>query len=251
MSGAKTITVGGVDVCGRFGLLLTSCTLAPPAPKTYTVDIPGGDGEVDVTEAVSGDVAYQRREMSFELFCHEGDFERAKTAVSNFLHGRRLDFSLSWDEGYTYTGRWAVDSYASVARNGTIALTVSADPYKLKERRTVAVEAAGGATVTLECGRKRQCPTFECASEFLVDWDGGTARLQAGSWRVRDLWLAQGDNELWLDSMPGQGDALISDWATKKLSSLADKRIGDLFWKTKPATDAAHTVYITYDIKEL
>lgn len=248
----KTVTVGGVDLCERFGLVLTSCTATPPAPKTYTVDIPGGDGEVDATEAVSGDVAYQNRAFQLEFYVTErGAFEATKTAVSNFLHGRRLDFSLSWDEGYTYTGRWAVDSYASVARNGTIALTVSADPYKLKERRTVAVDAAGGTTVVLECGRKRQCPTFECQSEFLLNWGGQTVRVQPGAHTVPALWLTQGDNELWLDSMPGQGDALISDWATKKLSSLADKRIGDLFWKTKPATDAAHTVYITYDIKEL
>lgn len=247
------VTVGGVDLFDRFGLVLTDdSTFAPPAPKTYTVDIPGGDGSVDVTEAISGDVAYSERAQELQFVVpHPTAFEKTKTAVSNFLHGRRFDYELSFDPGYTYTGRFSVDEYYSKMHYGSIKVTVSADPYKLKAHKTVSVDAAGGATVVLECGRKRQCPAFECDSEFLLNWGGQTVRVQPGAHTVPTLWLAQGDNELWMDSMPGQGDALISDWATKKLSSLADKRIGDLFWKTKPATDAAHTVYITYDIKEL
>ena len=33
----------------------------PPEPKFNTVDIPGANGSIDLTEVVSGDVVYQNR----------------------------------------------------------------------------------------------------------------------------------------------------------------------------------------------
>lgn len=249
----RRVIVGGVDLYDRFGLVLTDdSTYAPPAPKVYTVDIPGGDGSVDVTESLSGDVAYSERTHTLIfIVAHPDNFETAKTSVSNFLHGRRFDYKLTFDPGYTYTGRFSIDEYYSKMHYGYIKVTVSADPYKFLESRTVKAEAAGGKVYTLECGRKRQCPTFECDSEILVSWGDNTVRVQPGSHKVNDLWLTQGDNEVYIDSAPGKGDALISDYASYTISSLVDKRVGDLFWKTTPTTSADQVVYITYDIEEL
>lgn len=249
----RRVTVGGVDLWERFGLVLTDeSAYSPPAPKVYQVDIPGGDGCVDVTESLAGDVAYSNRSMELcFVVAHPEDFEATKTAVCGFLHGRSFDFELSFDPGYTYHGRFSVDEYYGKMHYGHLKVTVDADPYKLREHRTVKALAAGGTTVVLECGRKRQCPTFECASEFALAWNGGSATVQPGAHRVRGLWLEQGDNELWLDSAPGQGDALLSDYAAKTVASLADERIGALFWKSKPVTGGDQAVYITYDIEEL
>ena len=53
------LIVNGVDLSTEYGMiLLDGYTLSPPEPKTYTVDIPGGDGVIDLTEGLTGDVAY-------------------------------------------------------------------------------------------------------------------------------------------------------------------------------------------------
>lgn len=249
----RRIIVGGVDLYDRFGLVLTDdSSYSPPAPKTYTVDIPGGDGSVDVTESLAGDVAYSERTMSLALlYVARGDFEVVKTSVSNFLHGKKFTFQLSFDPEYTYTGRFAIDEYYSKMHYGMIKATVTCDPYKLKESRTLKVYAAGGKTVTLECGRKRQCPTFESESEFVVAWDGGDATVQAGAHKVPALWLTEGDNEVYIDSTPGRGTATIADYAADTVASLADKRLGELFWLDDPISSSSQLVYVTYKIEEL
>ena len=46
------LIVGGVDLSVRYQLiLLDGYTLYTPKSKTYTVDIPDGDGSIDLTQA--------------------------------------------------------------------------------------------------------------------------------------------------------------------------------------------------------
>ena len=45
------VVVNGVDLEARYGLRLTGDSeFGPPAPKSYLLDLPGGDGSLDVTE---------------------------------------------------------------------------------------------------------------------------------------------------------------------------------------------------------
>ncbi len=53
------LIVNGVDLSVTYQMvLLDGYTLEPPEPKTYTVDIPGGNGIIDLTEALTNDVVY-------------------------------------------------------------------------------------------------------------------------------------------------------------------------------------------------
>lgn len=247
------IRVGGVDLFDEYGLaLLDGWSVPPPAPKLYEVDIPGGDGSIDVTESIAGDVSYQQRQCTFELlYVGGGDFEAVKTRLASMLHGRRLDFWLSADPEYTYTGRFSIDNWYPVVHAGRIMLNCSADPYKLKEHKAVRVAAAGGATVVLPCGRKRQSPRVSCESETLVCFEGQTVRVQPGSWQLHDLWLSEGDNELYVNSWPGGGDMRLGDYYPDSLSSLGEKRLADLAWSERPPDTEDRAVYIDYDIKDL
>ena len=249
----QRVVVAGVDLTEKFGLCLTGeSTFGPPSTKTYTVDVPGGDGVLDLTEALCGDVVYGNRSMSLTfLVASSGDFEKVKTEVAGFLHGRKLDFSLSFDPGYTYTGRFSVNEWHSSARHGVIVVDVDAEPYKLLEHRRVRVAAGGGAEAVLGCGRKRQCPVIECARPCVVCTEDAQATLQPGRWRASGLWLTQGSNALWVDSTLGAGDVLISEHAAESVSSRAAQRAGSLFWKTKPADTEDAAVYFEYDVKEL
>ncbi len=246
------LVVGGVDLFDRFGLaLLDDWTVGTPAPKVYQVDIPGGDGCIDVTESLSGDTAYSNRQMSFE-FLYVGDgFEAAKTEVANFLHGRSFDFSLTWDPGYTYTGRFSIDEWYSRMHHGRVLVSVDAQPYKLREHKTVRAAAAAGAMVTLECGRKRQCPRVSCDSEFEVAFDGETVRVQAGTWTLPDLWLREGDNEVFVLSDLSGGDLTLGEWASSTLASLAGSRLSDLMWSYDPPDDEDRAVYFEYDVMDI
>lgn len=60
------LIVNGVDLTLKYGLILIDgYKLDPPEVKKYEVDIPGGDGVIDLTDSLLGDTAYKNREIEF------------------------------------------------------------------------------------------------------------------------------------------------------------------------------------------
>ena len=236
------LIVGGTDVCEAFGLvMLDSSTFGFPEPKTYTVDIPGGNGVIDLTEALTGDVAYERREQRMEFACEDAaDWPRTLRLVSSMLHGRAFDYQLSFDPEYTYHGRFSVSSESYVGPwgkgTGHIIVKVDADPYKKKETLLYSLNCAGGRTFTLWSGRRPVHPTIECEAACRVEWGGKSINIPAGTFVVRDVLFTEGPNSIYIESNTltnvtwaalGKGGANASTWADLASYTWADlQRIG-------------------------
>lgn len=200
-----SIVVGGSDLFERFGLMLTNgSTFPPPEPKTYTVDIPGGPGVIDLTEALTGDVAYKQREIELVLVATGvTNIEELRRRLYSYLHGRRLPFSLTSDPGYTYVGRFSVTSCELSGYDAVTArVSVSADPYKLRERCSYRLNATGGRMYRLESGRRPVHPTIECDSACWVTWRGKTITVPPGAFVLRDVVFREGWNEIYVNSQP-------------------------------------------------
>lgn len=211
-----------VDLTQKFKMVLTDdYTLSPPEPKTYTVDIPGGNGTLDLTEALVGDTVYNNRQQEFTFLVIDTDeFERVKTQVSNFLHGKAFDYKLTMDEDYTYHGRFKVTEYShkpyTVGNVGTFKIIIDANPYKIKDNRPIDVNAVGGKTVTLTCGRMRVRPTITTDGYVKVICNGKMLTLPQGTWLINDLLLHEGDNELYINSF----DVRNLTWGNLKTNSV-------------------------------
>lgn len=201
------LIVDGVDLSITFGLvLLDGYTLSPPEPKTYTVDIPGGDGVIDLTQSLTGDVSYKNREQEFNFaLLNPQDFEQVKTKVSNFLHGKEFDYQMTMDPGYTYHGRFSVTRYAHAKYSypgtvGTFTVSISADPYKLKKKMSYKLNATGGKMFRLESGRKPVHPVIECTQPCKVHWNDAVIQVPAGTYRLNDVLFTEGFNEIYVNS---------------------------------------------------
>ena len=201
------LIVDGVDLSVRFQMiLLDGYTLSPPEPKTYTVDIPGGDGIIDLTSALTGDVAYSNRSQSFTFMVVEPDsFERVKTDVSNFLHGKSFDYQMTMDPGYTYHGRFSVTEYSHAVYAypglvGVFTVDIDADPYKSKGLQTYQLNATGGKMFRLESGRKPVHPVIECTQPCRVRWKDVVTVVPVGTYRLNDVLFTQGFNEIYINS---------------------------------------------------
>lgn len=287
------LIVNGVDLSIRFQMiLLDGYTLSPPEPKTYTVDIPGGDGVIDLTSALTGDVAYSNRSQSFTFMVVDPDsFERVKTDVSNFLHGKSFDYQMTMDPGYTYHGRFSVAEYSHAVYAypglvGAFTISVDAEPYKLKGHMTYRLNATGGKMFRLESGRKPVHPVVECTQPCKVRWGNVLTQVPAGTYRLNDVLFTEGYNEIYINSWTfynitwgelGQGAAHQMTWdeATRyrwddlqrlegdtmdvpqKWEDLAQYRWSDLADKTWADVDFRNeavpdtTVYLSYDWKDL
>lgn len=196
------LIVNGVDLTTRWGMVLVDgYVLEPPEPKIYAIDIPGGDGIIDLTEALSGDVKYKNRNQGFRFLLLDNTvFEKTKTEVSNFLHGREYDYKITMDPDYTYHGRFIVSSYTTDTMWKEIQINVSAKPYKLKEHKSYRVNATGGRMYRFESGRRKVHPVIETKNAIHVEYDGTSYDVPAGTHKLNFCVFSEGPNDLYINS---------------------------------------------------
>lgn len=118
----------------------------PPTVKTKTLEIPGGNGVIDLSEALTGYPLYDNRTGSMEFIVVNDFYEPVKTHrewhevysdIMNYLHGQRLSAYLEDDEEYYYEGRFAVNEWKSDKNYSTITIEYDVGPYKWKKKSSL------------------------------------------------------------------------------------------------------------------
>lgn len=182
-------------------LVLSVANIPPAAVKTNFIDIPGGDGSVDLTEAL-GEVRFKDRECTFTFTVFPtDDFEVKKRLVSNLLNGTRCSIKLDKDPNYYWQGRCSINEYASDKNLHKIVVGAIVAPYKLKNNQTVVTVPAGtSVTRTLVNGRMTVVPTITCTAEASIVFSGGTYKLNAGTHTVANIALTYGNNQITVTS---------------------------------------------------
>lgn len=191
----KGILFDNIHSFTDLNLLLSVVDIPPAQPKTNYIDIPGGDGSVDLTEAL-GEVKFKDRECSFTFtaFPYE-NFEEKKKHVSNLLNGKRCRISVDKDPGFYWEGRCAVNEYASDKNLHKIVVGAVVSPYKLKSTQTVVTFNAGESVKkTLTNGRMTVVPTITNTENATIIFNGGTYTLNPGTHNLSNIVLKHGEN---------------------------------------------------------
>lgn len=112
----------------------------PPTVKSQYVDIPGGNGVLDLTESLTGYPLYNTRTGSWTFYVENGfkPWDELYSEISNYLHGQKLRAILEDDPGFYYEGRFTVDEWNSDSWWSTI--TISYDVYPYKKELTSSLE---------------------------------------------------------------------------------------------------------------
>lgn len=116
-----------------FNLILSSKSIPLPKPKTERVTIPGADGELDLSTALTnGEIKFDNRTLTFKfsLLTKSRTWEGIKSTVSNYLHGKKMNIILDTDKAFYYVGRCTVDPFSEAKKGATLTVKVSAEPYK-------------------------------------------------------------------------------------------------------------------------
>lgn len=211
------VVVDGVPLCATYRMAVTNYADKPPATRTSTVSIPGRDGVLDLSEWLTGAPVFDKRTITITLSpldTHDwSSVETTLTALRNMLHGRRLEFTLSWDAGYTYAGRFEVTSQTLYDETAAIKLTITADPYKSRGVMHYELDGELGKTYTIDGPAHAVVPTITCHTRALVNVNGQTVDLQPGVWINRDLELHNGKNRVTINTTPDYGTAIWRDYA--------------------------------------
>lgn len=132
--------------------------VAEPQVKTNYIDVPGANGSLDYTEALTDSVLYGMRtgswdfivDLPYEISANAGKITGVnvnnaisfQSAILKFFHGRKFDQIILSDEliydsknvvsgGYFYTGRITCKTSLATKDYIQISLQYNLDPYKL------------------------------------------------------------------------------------------------------------------------
>lgn len=129
-----SITIGNRNTWDDWYLIPASRPLVNPPPvKTNMVEIPGGDGILDLTESLAGRAVFGDRTGSWTFYV-DNDHARWSDIYSDimaYLHGKTFRCTLEDDPSFFYEGRFSVNQWLSEASNSKIVINYEVGPYKM------------------------------------------------------------------------------------------------------------------------
>lgn len=217
--GTLGVQIGGKHTLKDWNLGWLSITLGFPEAKTYEQDIPGADGSLDLTEAMTpGDVKYKPRSITMEFDMLDSDFfdwQAKLSEIANYLVGQKFKIFLDSDPAFYYIGRLKLETVKDEKTESKITISGEVDPYKYEKyssledwtfddfnfetgiiREYKDLQIDGSYTLYIPGRRKKIVPIVECSTAMQVTYNGKTYSLPAGKTKVFDIWLSEGDNYL-------------------------------------------------------
>lgn len=220
-NGEHSVTFGDRNSWTDWHLVPSSRPVfAPPSVKTNYVDIPGMNGSLDLTEAVSGKPTFENRTGSFDFYVDvryetKASWIERYSEIMAYLHGQRLEAYLDDEPYYRYVGRFDVESWTS---GDGEAITINYDvyPYKLEPfwsdedwlwdpfdfekgviRNFKSLTVDGSLTVSIPKTQDWQAPTITVDSTdnsgMDVKYNGKTYHLDEGVNRNPNLMVKDSD----------------------------------------------------------
>lgn len=194
----------------------------PPPVKTSYVEIPGGDGILDLTTAMTGKPMYSNRTGSWEFYVENGHkgWSALYSEIMDYLHGEKMICILDDDPMYYYEGRFSVNQWRSDPAQSMIVIDYNLAPYKrfsasdenwlwdpfnfetgvIRYYRNLPVW--GSMSITVIGDRMDVIPVITVANDYTVtpqpgmsvNFNGVTYRLQQGANYNDSIVITEGDN---------------------------------------------------------
>lgn len=205
----KGVRFGNIHSWDNLDLILEPFVVPPAIPKTNLLDIPAGDGSLDLTEAFRV-VRYHDRELVFNFTVNplsDKTFDEKITQVSNALNGKACNIILDRDPDYYWEGRCIVNEHLQDKMIGRIVVKAIVRPYKMKTEETV-VEfdlSSDWELVALRNSKKIVVPTITCTNDGTqvqyhnnVLGVSASGTFDAGVHKHPYIQLSEGDNLIYI-----------------------------------------------------
>ena len=184
-----------------WGLVLTDKSIPDPEPKTNYIQLDGVSGTLDLTEALTGEVAYADRIISATFSASCGTYqwrEAVRRQIAAALHGRKVQIIEPDDPEHYFLGRVTIKDGTRHASFSTFTIEAVCEPwrYAMEETsRRVEVTAGNSQDVVITNGGvKTLTPDIVVEGTVKLTFGGASVDLSTGSYKVADIKLRQGDN---------------------------------------------------------
>lgn len=122
----------------EFDSVILSGKIGNPEFRTYTVEIPGKDGLLDLTESIDGSVHYNNRDIEFRVFIAGKRINERLDLLNNY-HGQYVKLYSTYDNNYYYKGRLFVSVEERKATYAYVVLSFDCEPFKIKREVTTSI----------------------------------------------------------------------------------------------------------------
>lgn len=204
------VKFGSFDAESNLGLKLLSMEKSPPEPMIVTTSVPGRDGSLDQSTAVSGFITYNDREIEllFTLRAEtQSEMEEALTSVMVSLHGKRLNIILPGEPGFYYDSRLRIEVKYISDIFAEVTVLCTAYPYKRKTADTVVSKSvAGSAVIICQNHLEPVVPTIKTTTKMQIKFRDKTFAVDPGT-HLLDIVFGRGDNTL---TVTGTGTITIT-----------------------------------------
>lgn len=132
------VTINGLHSLDDYGIWLQPKSIPVPEPKLSTVSVPGADGELDLSTALTdGNMRFENREFELDFAVIGDSADALIAAFMADVHGRTLPFSFDDDPEHVWRGRWAVSDREDFHGYTVLSCAVSAEPYRYEAEPTI------------------------------------------------------------------------------------------------------------------
>lgn len=113
----------------------------PPAQKRKTIDIPGGNGIIDLSDSLTGYPVYENRQGSIEFIVVNDlyyqnvtpqEWYRVYSSILGYLHGQKMKLILEDEPEYYYYGTLSVNTWVSNPHHSNITIDYDLEPFKYR-----------------------------------------------------------------------------------------------------------------------
>ena len=206
--------INGVDTLEEYGLILgADLEINAPALRSTRVTIPGRDGSLNLSYALTGAPVYEDREISGALHKQspDVDLDAILRELLTEYQGREVDIVLPTDPDHVFRGVIQFGGISGFNR-GTIKWTMLAEPFRLQPEDTTVTKSltSTAQTFTIANEARPAVPTITVTAETRIVYGSGTHVLSAGTHVVPDITLFAGDNELTASVTSGTGTMTLT-----------------------------------------
>lgn len=198
----RAATIGGFHTWRDFrAVIQNSDIVGSPTPNTNYVDVPGGNGHIDLTEALTGDVTYSNWTLTFELAMKTRPYlwPQITNQIYNALHGKAVQVILDEEPAHYFYGRVTVESAARSQIAGQVVLSVDCEPYRYEIQETsVTFTGNGERQCVLTNDRMWVSPTVTASASCSMVFGSTLFSLAQGEHKRADIVLRDGENQFYL-----------------------------------------------------
>lgn len=226
----NSATLNGKHTFYDYGLYVTNTNpVAPPTPRTQYIQIPGRNGNLDLTEALTGYTVYDNRTITLKLGGKKNPelWPTFRRVFMNEIHGKIVKVIFDDEKEYYYIGRATVNADWNQGHAiASFTVTINAEPYKYSITSTVEpwewdsfsfvdgviqeyadLVVAGVLEYTVVGSEMPVIPEFIVTGNLIVEYEGTSYALNPGVNKIYDIVFLNQEYDL---TFTGTGTVSIS-----------------------------------------